>query len=474
MKFYRHLLRWLRTIQGRLTIWFIGSLLIIFTGLLLVTLIVVWQLLNDQVDHHLHVMLNEVERIWHEVPADREALIRSIASSQGMMVIVLAPDGEVVFQTAGPDLVVPAQHELQQHIVNLRTGNLKIPHHFSYGDIRFALIPTPLGPGQGTIAVGYSIEVIKDTFRQAVLILGGLLVIFVIPLVWIGHLIAKKALSPVAAMTATARQITSSGDLKGRIPDKDIADELGNLTKVLNSMLDKLQNVFDSQQQFFSDAAHTLKTPLTVIRAQAENIASQIAASGLSGSAEAKLKGQLERLLTSLDQAGELVKDLLLLSQTEARLNLKKDKVDLSRLLEQVTEVAAALAEEKDIRIEPKIDPKIFVLGDGPKLLRALLNLIDNAIKYTPAGGLVKISGEARGAEAIVIVSDTGRGIPGVELRQVFNRFFRGTGGMKSGSGSGLGLAITKAVIEGHQGTILLESELGQGTTVTIKLPRPI
>ncbi len=218
---------WFKTIKGKLTIWFVGSFIISFTLFLVVTSFVFWQILNIQIDHHLHTVISEVETIWHQTGDNRKTLIESLVASQGMIVMIMAPDGEILLQTASPDTTPPAQHELQRHLVMLKNQGEEIPHHFTVNNTRYALISTPIAPNEGIIGVGFSLGVLQETFKQSIFALSGLVLIFVVMLAFLGYVLVKKALAPVTMIATTAKEITNSRDLTGRIADPGTSDELG-------------------------------------------------------------------------------------------------------------------------------------------------------------------------------------------------------------------------------------------------------
>jgi len=451
---------WSKSIRGRLTIWFVGSVALTFVFFVVVTAVVFWQVLNTQVDHHVQTVLNEVETIWHQDAGDRLQLIESLVASQGMTVMVTAPDGEILFATTSPDASLPTQHELQRHLVMLKNQETGLPHRFTINNTRFAIASTPIAPEQGVIGVGYSLGVLQDTIEQSLTMIGGLALVFIGILGALGYFLAKKALAPVVSIAKTAQTITTSQDLKGRIPDPGTRDELGELVQILNGMIVRLEKSFNVQQQFFADAAHTLKTPLTAIRTQLESIRGDVRGG----------RAMVGQAIATLDRVGRVVQDLLFLSQVSLPEYAKFERIDLSKVLGEVCELAEVLAGEKKIEIECRVAPDLYVRGDKFLLLRGVLNVVENAIRYTQNQGKVSITAVRDNEDRVVLtIADNGIGIPQDQLGRVYDRFFRARNAKGGFSGTGLGLAIAQAVVEAHAGEIMIESVEGTGTTVRMK-----
>lgn len=450
---------WTKTIRARLTVYYALSLVGTFLVFIALVGVIVWQILLSQVDHHLQTVVLEAEKIWQSSARERNSLIATLASSQGMIVVVLSPDGAPLLETSSPDMSMITEHQLQTIMVRQQNSTINTPYFFTALNTRFATVPISLPPGSGVIAVGYSLKVLNQAFGELFFVLIALLFVFMVPIAFIGYFLARRAFEPVSTIVATAQNISSSKDLGGRIPSRVSHDEIGQLIKTLNSMFDRLEKTFFREQQFFADAAHTLKTPLTVIRTQIES---------LKREKEVK-REKLDQLLSQIDHASELVGDLLLLGRVEAGIGKEKRIIDLSSLLIKVAELTRTLAGEKQIAVESKIAKGLKVIGDETLMLRALTNVIDNAIVYTPNGGVIILSGERSGDKIVISVSDTGVGVASLDLPHVFERFYRTK---KNTSGTGLGLSISKAITESFGGTVSIDSVVGKGTTVTFVFPR--
>jgi heavy metal sensor kinase len=280
-----------------------------------------------------------------------------------------------------------------------------------------------------------------------------------------GYRLARRSLDPVDQMTRAAARISASR-LEDRLSTGNPNDELGRLAATLNAMIDRLEHSLTELRAFTADAAHEFRTPLTVIRNAAE-VALMSARS--SDYYEKCLNGILEETarLTALSN------QLLVLAREDAGLDRQSDAVlNWSQLVQSIVDDLDPLFEERCLTVEPSEWPVAFVRGDAERLRRVLLNLFDNAIKYTPVGGHIAVRLELASHVTILTISDTGVGIPAEDLSRVFERFFRSDASRtRETGGSGLGLAICKAIIERHDGTIHVVSEAGTGTTVRIELP---
>jgi two-component system, OmpR family, sensor kinase len=315
------------------------------------------------------------------------------------------------------------------------------------------------------IQVGMSLENTYSTRHRFLLILSAVLPVALFLAGGVGWLLARRALAPVDRMAEAARRI-SVENLAQRLADPGAGDELSRLARTLNEMLDRLEKSFLQVRQFSADASHELQTPLTILKGEME------VGLRMERSPE-EYRRILESGLEEIDRISLLVEGLLLLARAEARA-LKMDwrPVDLSRLLEEVYEQAGLPAGNRTVAISLGPRAPLSIQGDEGHLKRALWNLADNAIKYTPAGGRVTLSLQQRQGLACLIVEDTGIGIPEEERVRVFDRFYRSKEAIQRGErGYGLGLCIARSIVEAHGGRIEIESAPGRGSKFTLFLP---
>ncbi len=283
-----------------------------------------------------------------------------------------------------------------------------------------------------------------------------------------GLFLIRRALKPIDRMIATAHGIEES-DLSGRVAVTS-DDELGRLAQTLNAMLGRLESAFRRQRQFTDDASHELRSPLSVIEAEATL--------ALRKPRDPETyRGSLLVIAEESASMSHMIDQLLTLARGDANRDAgAREPVDLSELTSDTTATMSPLAEEKGVQLvveSSRVEKGApIVIGDRSQLRRVLTNLVDNAVQHTDDGGTVTISAARRDGTIEWTVSDTGCGIPQEHLDRVFDRFYRvdATRGRNSG-GSGLGLSICRQIIEAHGGTIEVVSDIDEGTTFTIRLP---
>lgn len=263
---------------------------------------------------------------------------------------------------------------------------------------------------------------------------------------------------------ATRMKMISSKNLDERILGIESYDEIGELAYSFNELLNRLHDAFKREQQFIADVAHELKTPLATLRSTLE-----IALNKKRTTDE--YKSSIKDALVETHKLSSTLKNVLDLAWLETPQEQKNaKKFNLSLLMEELLETAQKMALNKKIIITGKIDKGISLFAYRDKLARALLNIIDNAIKYTQNQGKINITLNKHNNHIILTIRDTGVGIPKLDLPHIFDRFYRGSSSEKI-FGSGLGLAIAKAIILSHNGEIKVKSEVSKGTTFTMILP---
>ena len=315
------------------------------------------------------------------------------------------------------------------------------------------------------VQVGFSMENMVKTRHRFLVIMAYVFPFGLLLTGGGGWLLARRALKPVDHMTQTAQRI-SGEHLEERLQETGTGDELDRLAKTLNDMLDRLDTAFDQMRQFSADASHELQTPLTILKGEME------VALRSQRSAE-EYQHILKSGLEEIDRINHLVSGLLLLARADTgvlRLDLRP--MALNQLIQEIRDQMSVLADEHSVNLQTSILEPVSVHGDREHLRRLFLNLVDNAIKYTPAGGDVTLSLRSDTDGASVMITDTGIGISKDEQQIIFNRFHRSTQSRaRDERGAGLGLSIARSVAEAHGGTISVESAPGQGSTFTVQLP---
>jgi heavy metal sensor kinase len=279
-----------------------------------------------------------------------------------------------------------------------------------------------------------------------------------------GAVIARAALRPVDEMTRTARRITAE-DLSRRVERPGTGDEMERLAETLNGMLARIDAAFTQTRRFAADAAHELRTPLAALRGGIE----------VALRAERTPMEYRRVLVSSLEEVERLVRlaeDLLLLSRSSAGPDVIRQPVDLEPLLMDVFDAGARLGQAAGVSVRIDAMASAPVRGDGPALRRALLNLVENAIKYTPPGGKVELGLATQDGTAAVTVADTGIGIAPGDADRIFEPFVRlDAARARDTGGAGLGLAIARSIAVAHGGTLSAESRPGAGSRFVLRLP---
>jgi len=339
---------------------------------------------------------------------------------------------------------------------DVRSGN----HHLR-------VVTIPLMDGEHKIAV-LQVAVRLDVIDQARMGLTNILaIIWLVSVLFTGNaawLTLGQTLKPLEAITGTAEQINRADDLSRRLPYHGPEDdEIGSLVRTFNQTLERLEALFTSQQRLLADVSHELRTPLTVIKGNVDLMR--------------RMKSLDEESLMSIDQeAGRLTRlvgGLLLLAQAESgKLALSMKQVELDLLLTEVFQEMSILAGNR-VRVHLNEIDQVYVTGDRDRLKQVFINLVANAIQYTPQGGEVFLSLERIGEQARIICRDTGPGIPAEDLPHIFERFYRAEKSRTRGrtTGFGLGLSIANWIVERHGGRIEVDSKEGRGTTFAIWLP---
>ena len=397
-------------------------------------------------------LLLEEEAPWVQVWSDdgkqllfinQEAMRRPLSGAQQLA--VAGADGVMSFSASGAPLrVMSGRSYVCPCVEDPNT---------------FALI----GKRRVVVQVARSEEGMQQQLRDLLLILVLGLPVAVGVAGLGGYLLARRALAPIEEMTARARTITAER-LGDRLPVANPENEMGRLATVFNETLGRLEASFDQMRRFTTDVSHELRTPLTAIRSVGEV--------GLRGHRdETAYRGIIGSMLEEVDRLASLVDRLLTLSRAEThQARLSRDEVDLSALADDVVSHLSVLAEEKrqTLSIDRRASP--VVSADRLVLRQALINLVDNAIKFTPAAGHVRIRIDQTAEDAVVEVIDSGPGISHDARDRIFDRFYRANDA--NGSGTGLGLSLAKGAVEALGGQLTLAATGTTGTAFRISIPR--
>jgi two-component system, OmpR family, sensor kinase len=332
--------------------------------------------------------------------------------------------------------------------------------------IHFLSIPlTDNGQVYGILQVGQSLALVTTTLSISAIILAVLLPILFALGAWGSYWLAGQAFAPVRRLTRIAESIQAGGDLRQRIPVPLARDEIHDLAHTLNAMLERLDAAFSLQRRFIADASHDLRTPVAAMLSLAEN-----ARDGIS---EQDTTLVLTDIANQAQRLRQLITNLLHLSRAdEGQLQMEWEAVHLDQLVRDVAVSLLPLAEERQIALVPGQLDEAIIRGDMAQLILLIMNLVDNALVYTPSGGTVTLSVRRTSNHATIAVQDTGIGIAADDLPYIFDRFYRADPArQRATGGSGLGLAIVRVLVTAHGGTITVDSTPGKGTTFAVKLP---
>ena len=466
--------RWWRShsVRVRLTLWFVATMVVVLAVYAAAVSTVVSRTASQALDQQIRRDFQWVAATVYLSPDGTfgwSAPEEIVAEEDLPWVQVWrAGGGALVFQNSEAERrPVPESRTLgaraERGIVTVPTDTAPMRILSRRGEIRADEGPAPRAESV-VIQVGRSEAPMRQELGQLLLILVLGLPLGVAAAGLGGYALARRALLPIERMTERAR-VTTAERLNERLPVHNPDDELGRLATVFNETLGRLEASFEQMRRFTSDVSHELRTPLTAIRSVGEV--------GLGGHRdEAAYRGIIGSMLEEVDRLSSLIDRLLTLSRTEtgeARLSLAS--IDLAALGDEVAAHLGVLAEEKRqaIVVEPLASAHAW--ADRHALRQALINLVDNAIKFSPPGGRVRMRVTDTHDAAIIEVIDSGRGIDAADRRRIFDRFYRASNGAGQ-PGAGLGLSIAKGAVEATGGRLTLEASGPGGSTFRIALPR--
>jgi len=455
------------SIRIRLTLWYVLLLAVILGGFSAGLYFALRERLYDNLDESLDIRVSVlVEAIDYQngIPTlprggegedpDAGEHITRVYDSRGRQTF----DQSVEFRRPPEE---PAIIE-----ATLRTG--PTVRRVKAGDqtMRVKTVPLKLGPDTvGVLEVGVTEEDVTDTLR-VLLVIIAIAYPLTLGIASLGGIfLAGRALAPIDRITRTARRITAE-DLSQRLNLRLADDEVGRLARTFDEMIARLEDAFQRQRQFTADASHELRTPLTAIKGQTEVALSRERSAEAYREVLAVVNDEVDRLI-------RLVASLLTMARADAgQIAIVKERVDLGDLAAGVAEQVAPLAEERGVQVEVPPGPATSINADEGLILQLLLNLVDNAVKYTGRGGRVTLGWASRDGYMELWVRDTGAGIPPEHLPRIFDRFYRAdTARSRAEGGTGLGLSICRWIAEAHGGSISAESAPGSGSTFTVRLP---
>lgn len=449
------------SIRKRIFLWLFGSLtlaaILLFGTFYTLTSRLLYLQTDREIETHATAIVNIASQQMNLFTQ------QVLENSPGMMLVVGNPQGQIVASSL-PDS--GSQREMSL-LIQKSAGIIEttfITKDIGTNRMRIGIFPVAAnGTTQLLVLVGHPTDVIDHALArlvyQLVLALGLIILLSLLLTSWI----TRAIMAPIERLTSQLEAV-SGANMVVEIAEPKTAGELARLSRAFASMMGRIRSAFERERQLIGELAHELKTPLAVAKSKLELVS-------------AKPRQKEEYMVAakeagkSVDKIGETLTEMLDLAWASSEQPLgPEDKVRLDLLLEEAMEVAEALGAEKSLKFKKKIEVGTVVAGKRDKLFRVLLNVLDNAVKYSPRGGTVTVLLEREGDKAKLEVSNAGAGISEADLPHIFEPYYRGRAAGKK-KGTGLGLAIVKRIVEAHGGEVILLSQIRKLISIVIKLP---
>jgi heavy metal sensor kinase len=454
-------MRFIKSVKFRLTIWYLAVMVVLLLLFGMMSYFMVSQSLYQGLDDSLKTRALALENsldVWNG------HIGLGITLEPSELVLLYGGDGSLLqgfgwgVKVPNIDTLVAQALESHASFFTARTENGQ--------EIRFYVAPLASESGIGAIVVGRSLAAVTEVLERFmnILIIAGLTTMALAGSG--GFFMANRVLKPVERMRRTAHEI-GEGDLSRRI-EVNSEDELGRLASTLNHMIARLEAAFSRQRQFTADASHELRTPLAIVQAESTLALRK-------KRTQEDYRRSLELISQEAEHMSAVVGKLLYLARIDAgkdQMNL--ERINLRELLTELSSHIEVLAREKGLEFKLAPLEDLTVGGDKVKLEQLFLNLLENAIRYTPSGGSISASIVREGKTAVIAIKDTGIGISKEHIPHLFERFYRvDKARSRDEGGAGLGLAICQHIVEVHNGRIEVESQIGKGSTFFVSLPLP-
>ena len=462
----------INTVRGRLTLWYVSALAFILIIFGIAVYILLSRALHRRVDQALSSTIeisttsltNDLEEGQSILSAAQSTAAELSHPQQAMLIfddeghLLATHPNEEPLQTGLPDRTAIPEAEVLLYTVETQGAR----HRLAVRRVKIPPADTPY-----IILASHPLKAVEDELESLREILY-----FATPIVLLlagfgGWFLARQGLAPVAAMARSAREI-GAGSLDQQLPVANPRDELGQLSMTFNELLARLDAAFDEQRRFMADASHELRNPLSVISTAAGVTLKK------DHRDEEEYREALQIVAEQTRRLSRIVNDMFTLARADSgRYPLRKRTLYLNDLVEEVARAGTVLASDRNASLELNNLPEAVFHGDEDLLRQMLLNLVDNAVKFTPPGGAVKVSLERRGNEYLLTVSDTGPGIPPEARKHIFERFYRAdrTRVRTEDGGAGLGLAIARWIARAHDGDVELVNSGSTGTNFIARVP---
>lgn len=463
-----------RSLRFRLIFWYASLLMVCFGFLGVATYLSLRSSLINAVQETLLrrarqiaqlVSVEAARQVESQIGPEIEA--RYSPGSNNRFVRVTRDNGRLVYLSS-----LPPDHGFDPAVVpgNGWPGRGEAVHQVTVAHGRQMLLTAhgvePLSGVRYLVETGATLDGVQSDLRKWRAVLLAMLPVVAAIALGGGFLLVRQSLLPVDRIAATAERI-SSQNLSERLPVPQTGDELERLSLSLNRMIQRLETSFQYSRRFVADASHELRTPLTVLRGELETLAQE---PNLTPAWRDRLGSTLEEV----ERLTSIVEGLFAISRLDAGEAATEWLVfDLAPLVTGTADQMALLADDKQIQVRCDAPTPVWIAGDRARMKQVVVNLLDNAIKYTQPGGMITLTVRALDAKAVIEVADNGAGIPAEALPRVFDRFFRvdPTRSRERG-GAGLGLSIVRSICAAHQGEVTVESAPGQGSRFRVTMPR--
>ena len=450
-------------IRVRLTAWYAVLLAVIVAAVGAFVVVRLRGDLTDSIDAGLRPAARQIAAGYHaEGGAEFRDVSRTVLSGERPAAQVLAPDGRVLLTQGDPvaDAPLMAPRTVPAGRVTVRT----VRRDAADGGFRAAAVRTTRKGRPVVVVASESMAPVERAAHRVIVLLLLALPVALLLTAAGGWWLARRALRPVEQMTRAAERIEVE-NLADRLVEPGTADEVGHLARTLNAMLERIRSGVEQQRRLVDDASHELRTPLAAMRAELDV---SLRTDDLTPAA----RSVLESVRDEVDRLGRTVDDLLTLASIDqGRLELATEAVELDQVAMRAGDALRPLAARRSITIRVNGSPAA-IRGDPERLRQAFGNLIDNAVKFSPDGGVVEVRTSAANGTARVTISDDGPGVAEDDRERIFERFYRADPSRtRATAGSGLGLSIARDIAEAHGGRLDYEPRAPHGSAFSIELP---
>lgn len=453
-----------QSVRARLTFWYCGLLAVVLVTFSLVSYVRIARAIRTETDNSLADTAHELSSAFREAPFEdepaREVPLDFRFSDRALLVV--SPDGRILASSRTRELDAAQRGEIARRVAAGARGFFTVRAGSLDEGIRALATPIQVVSQPFVAVVARRLESQDHRLRNAAAALTfGIPVALLVAGVG-GYFLARESLAPVLKMSRKARAIGAS-NLGERIEIRNPGDELGVLGATLNGLLARLETAFDSQRRFMAEASHELRTPLSILQGEADVTLAR------SDRSVEEYREALEVVQKTGRKLTQIVEDLFLLSRGDAgTYPVRPVRFYLDEVTAECARAMRTVAASRNVLVDVEPSPERLVLGDEELIHRLVLNLLDNAIKYTRPGGRVRVWMALEGGVDRIFVRDEGPGIPEGERGRIFERFYRGSG--SGGSGAGLGLAIAKSIAQLHGGDVRLGDTSPAGSTFVAEM----